>query len=113
MTAGNIQFIRMRNLDLHYVIRFNFLVKVYVLSSLEQKKGGKILYDPGWEVVLEAVFKQGWAAAFFLNPPEFEHMKEISQAGLKMPQKSTYFYPKVLTGLVFNKIDPNEIIQIP
>ena len=40
MTESNIQFIRMRNLELHYVIRFNFLVKVYVLSSLEQKKGG-------------------------------------------------------------------------
>ncbi|MBW2126869.1 MAG: hypothetical protein JRH08_14600 [Deltaproteobacteria bacterium] len=28
-----------------------------------------------------------------------------------MPRKSTYFYPKVITGLVFNKIDPYETID--
>jgi uncharacterized protein (DUF1015 family) len=30
-----------------------------------------------------------------------------------MPRKSTYFFPKVISGLVFNKIDPHEIVQVP
>ena len=32
------------------------------------------------------------------------------QTGEKMPQKATYFYPKLITGLVINKIDPEEEI---
>lgn len=41
--------------------------------------------------------------AFFVNPTSVKQVKEVSLAGEKMPQKSTYFYPKLLTGLVINK----------
>jgi len=41
--------------------------------------------------------------AFFVNAPSVKQVKEVSLAGEKMPQKSTYFYPKLLTGLVINK----------
>lgn len=51
--------------------------------------------------------------AFLLNPTKIEHVKEIASNSLVMPRKSTYFYPKVVTGLVFNKIDHHEIIQTP
>jgi uncharacterized protein (DUF1015 family) len=37
----------------------------------------------------------------------------VAGSGLIMPRKSTYFYPKILTGLVFNKIVPNETIEFP
>ena len=40
--------------------------------------------------------------AVFLRPTSLEEMLSISKKGLKMPQKSTYFYPKLLTGLVFH-----------
>jgi uncharacterized protein (DUF1015 family) len=50
---------------------------------------------------------------FFLNPTRMAHVTEVAGNGLVMPRKSTYFYPKVLTGLVFNRIDPHEIIQVP
>jgi len=50
---------------------------------------------------------------FVLNPTKIEQVKEVAGSRLIMPRKSTYFYPKVITGLVFNKIDPYEIIQIP
>jgi uncharacterized protein (DUF1015 family) len=51
--------------------------------------------------------------AFLLNPTRMDHVKEVATNGLIMPRKSTFFYPKVLTGLVFNKIDPYEIVQVP
>jgi uncharacterized protein (DUF1015 family) len=51
--------------------------------------------------------------AFFLNPTRIEQVKEVAGSRLIMPRKSTYFYPKAITGLVFNKIDPYEIIQVP
>jgi uncharacterized protein (DUF1015 family) len=51
--------------------------------------------------------------AFLLNPTRIGQVKEVAGNRLIMPRKSTYFYPKAITGLVFNKIDPYEIIQVP
>jgi uncharacterized protein (DUF1015 family) len=51
--------------------------------------------------------------AFLLNPTKMEQVNKVTSNSLVMPRKSTYFYPKVVTGLVFNKIIPNEIIQAP
>ncbi len=42
--------------------------------------------------------------AFVLNPTRVEEIAAVSAAGEKMPQKSTYFYPKLITGLVMNKM---------
>jgi uncharacterized protein (DUF1015 family) len=50
--------------------------------------------------------------SFILNPTKIDHVQEIASHSLVMPRKSTYFYPKVLTGLVFNKIDPHELIKV-
>lgn len=44
-------------------------------------------------------------AAFFLPPTTVEEVKEIADNGLYMPPKSTFFYPKILTGLVFYQYD--------
>lgn len=45
------------------------------------------------------------ALAMFLNPPRVEDVRTIASAGGRMPQKSTYFYPKVPSGLVFNPLE--------
>lgn len=39
--------------------------------------------------------------AIITNPPSVEDMRLIAEGGEKMPQKSTYYYPKLLSGLVF------------
>ncbi|MFH1719190.1 MAG: DUF1015 domain-containing protein [Planctomycetota bacterium] len=41
--------------------------------------------------------------AFFMNPVTISQMQMVTDAGERMPQKSTYFYPKVYTGLTINK----------
>ena len=43
--------------------------------------------------------------ALFLRPTSLDEMVEASLKGLKMPQKSTYFYPKIISGLVFHKFE--------
>lgn len=48
--------------------------------------------------------QNGANCAFFLNPTRVSQIAEVGNAGQKMPQKSTYFYPKLITGLVMNKI---------
>lgn len=40
---------------------------------------------------------------FFLNPTKIEEVRQVAQAGEKMPQKSTDFYPKLSSGLVMYK----------
>ncbi len=42
--------------------------------------------------------------AFILNPTKIEQVRRVSERGLIMPRKSTYFYPKVISGLVFNRL---------
>ena len=43
-------------------------------------------------------------AAFFMAPTPIEQVREVAAAGESMPPKSTYFFPKVPTGLVFNPL---------
>jgi Uncharacterized conserved protein len=40
-----------------------------------------------------------------LKPVPVERVLELADAGERMPQKSTFFYPKVPTGLVFNLLE--------
>jgi len=50
--------------------------------------------------------KEGkYQLAFLLNPPRPEIIKAVVEAGDRLPPKSTYFYPKVPAGLVFNSLD--------
>ena len=43
-------------------------------------------------------------AAFFMNPVKMQQLIMVTDAGERMPQKSTYFYPKVYTGLTIQKL---------
>ncbi|MHC4537934.1 MAG: DUF1015 domain-containing protein [Planctomycetota bacterium] len=43
-------------------------------------------------------------AAFFMNPVKMQQLKLVTEAGERMPQKSTYFYPKIFTGLAIQKL---------
>jgi uncharacterized protein (DUF1015 family) len=52
-------------------------------------------------VQVDAGLKQ---AAFFMNPIKMQQLIEVTDAGERMPQKSTYFYPKMFTGVTINKL---------
>ena len=50
--------------------------------------------------------KEGkYQLAFLLSPPQLEIIKAIADAKDRMPRKSTYFYPKLPTGLIINPLD--------
>jgi hypothetical protein len=61
--------------------------------------------DP--EEAIRAV-REGADAAFLMNPPTVDDMRVIALGGEKMPQKSTYYYPKLLSGLVLWSLDSFE-----
>jgi uncharacterized protein (DUF1015 family) len=59
---------------------------------------------------LDAVKSYRFDAGFFVNHTRIEQVREVASAGLIMPHKSTYFYPKVISGLVINPLSPDEEI---
>jgi uncharacterized protein (DUF1015 family) len=53
---------------------------------------------------VEALDGDRYGAAFLLRPTPIEQVRAVATAGETMPPKSTYFFPKLLTGLVFNPL---------
>ncbi len=53
---------------------------------------------------IELVQAGEFDAAFLMRPAPVAQIREVAAAGENMPPKSTYFFPKVLTGLVFNPL---------
>ncbi|MSQ14416.1 MAG: DUF1015 domain-containing protein [Dehalococcoidia bacterium] len=54
---------------------------------------------------VECVDSKKSQLAFLMSPTRVEQVLEVAQSGAKMPQKSTFFYPKLPTGLVINLLD--------
>jgi uncharacterized protein (DUF1015 family) len=62
---------------------------------------------------LAEVERGGVQAAFLMNATKVEQVLGACEAGFVLPQKSTYFQPKLATGLVMYRIDPDAEIAIP
>lgn len=73
----------------------------HVLGIRDDDENIEFLKDPAKAV--EAVDSGKFKAAFFLNPTKVSEVKKIAKLGERMPRKSTYFYPKQLSGLVIYK----------
>ena len=56
------------------------------------------------EVLDDLASDQGSDLAVLVPPASMEMVQQIAGGGEKMPPKSTYFYPKILSGLVFNPL---------
>ena len=62
-------------------------------------------YARDFDDALELVESGARDAAFFVAPTPIEEVRAVAAAGESMPPKSTYFFPKVPTGLLFNPLD--------
>jgi uncharacterized protein (DUF1015 family) len=67
-----------------------------------------IRYVREFDAALKAVVSGGAQIAFLLNPVRLDQMRDIVYEGNVMPQKSTDFYPKVLSGLVLYSLDDSQ-----
>lgn len=61
---------------------------------------------------IRLVQQGGSAAALLLNPTRIAEVQAVAEAGLRMPPKSTFFYPKLLTGLVIHPIRPDGMVEV-
>jgi uncharacterized protein (DUF1015 family) len=64
--------------------------------------GERITYTKSVAEALDWVDRSFADAAFLLEPTPVRSISAVAREGDVMPQKSTYFYPKALTGLVIN-----------
>jgi uncharacterized protein (DUF1015 family) len=62
-------------------------------------------YSKNFDDAFEAVDTGRADAGFFMRATPVEQVQEVAEAGESMPPKSTYFHPKVPTGLVFNLLE--------
>lgn len=65
-----------------------------------------IVYTPDRARALELASAGGGGCAFLLRPPRIEDVFERARRGEPMPQKATYFFPKLVSGLLFHPVDP-------
>jgi len=80
----------------------NYLVLHKILGfDLENKQG--ITFSPHAEELIREADRDNSLIAFFLNPVRVGDIMAVALKGEKMPPKSTYFYPKLASGLVINK----------
>lgn len=91
--------------DLDVVILQKLLLEAVLQIDQEQiTAGGKISYVKEAQDAIVEVDKREYAAAFLLNPTRIEQVTRVASMGKVMPQKSTFFYPKLITGLVINDL---------
>ncbi|MBF0514756.1 MAG: DUF1015 domain-containing protein [Desulfovibrionaceae bacterium] len=85
-----------------YVFDHLFCESVLGLTAADLAAGNHLKHTPFARQAAQAV-KSGQAqAAAILKPVHIDVLREVSHAGLTMPRKSTYFYPKLPTGLLLH-----------
>ncbi|MBL7151734.1 MAG: DUF1015 domain-containing protein [Candidatus Omnitrophica bacterium] len=90
-----------RSLDIS-ILNQIILKKVLGMDS-EGKEN--LEFNPSREELIEKADNDPSSIAFFLNPVKIQEIIAVSLAGERMPAKSTYFYPKALSGLLINKLE--------
>ena len=93
-----------RSLDVS-VLHSLILEKILGIDRANMAAQKNLVYTRSAEEAVASVRQGKSQCAFLLNPTRVDQIRDVAAAGEKMPQKSTYFYPKPLTGLVFHRLD--------
>jgi len=88
-----------RNLDVSIL---NHLIFTGALG-LDLQDNARFSFSPDVDELIRKADSEQASISFFLNPVRMQQIMALALKGNKMPPKSTYFYPKVLSGLVINR----------
>jgi uncharacterized protein (DUF1015 family) len=86
------------------VLQREVLSGILGISSADAERGA-VGFTPDAREAFRQVRQGEAAAAFLLNPLRIDAVIRAARSGLRLPQKSTYFFPKVFTGLVIRPFD--------
>jgi uncharacterized protein (DUF1015 family) len=92
-----------RSLD-YAVCDYAILRGILGLSDEQTKDQKAVWFTEDAAAALRQVREGKASYAIILNPVSVQRVLDLADAGERMPQKSTFFYPKVPTGLVFNPL---------
>ena len=93
----------LRPLDVSVLTRLVFM-KILGFDRQRLDDDRLIGYASTADQALQAIDTARFDVAFLLNPTRIEQVRQVAQKGLIMPRKSTYFYPKVKSGIVMNTL---------
>lgn len=92
----------LRGLDVS-ILHSLVLERIFGIDKANMANQLNLTYTRVAEEAIEAVDAGQANCCFLLNPTRVSEIRDVAAAGEKMPQKSTYFYPKLITGLVMNR----------
>jgi uncharacterized protein (DUF1015 family) len=75
------------------------------VELVDALKPGGVSYTASLDDAISAVDRGEAEGAVLVRPTRVEEVFERAQAGHVMPQKTTYFYPKLLSGLLFLSLE--------
>ncbi len=79
------------------------LERIFGIDKENMANQKNLSYTRSVDEAIAAVDEGRADCSFIVNPTKVTEIRDVALAGEKMPQKSTYFYPKLITGLVMNK----------
>lgn len=94
---------------LHYFI----IEKILGIAGKDQRGSDFITFDRSFSDCLTKVIKGEVQMAIITQEVSIEEVKKVCASGYTMPQKSTYFYPKVIGGYLFSSIKEDEFQAPP
>ncbi len=93
-----------RHLDVN-VLHTLVLERLLGIDKANMAQQINLTYTRSLTEALDGVRNGEYQATFILNPTRVSEIRDVAAAGEKMPQKSTYFYPKLITGLTMNRLN--------
>jgi hypothetical protein len=91
--------------ELYKRLDFSIVQHLVIDKLRDLDKSSSITYTPNIMQARQLVESGEYQMAFLLNPITVATIKAIADANDKMPGKSTFFYPKLPTGLVINRLE--------
>lgn len=91
------------NLDVS-VLQVMVMEKHLHIKAAHRAQESRLTYTRDEDQALESVDSGSHQLAFFMNPTRVEEVTQVAGGGERMPQKSTYFYPKLVSGLVISRL---------
>lgn len=98
---------KIKELDLT-VMHYFIIEKVLGIKGKNQRASTNLIFDRSFGDCLTKVVTGQVQMAIITNDISMSDVKEVCYSGYTMPQKSTYFYPKVICGYLFSSIQSNE-----
>jgi len=99
-----------KHLDLT-VMHYFVIEKALGIAGKDQRKSEHVQFDRSFSDCLQKVSKGEAQLAIITNEVSIEDVKKVCASGATMPQKSTYFYPKVICGFLFSSIKEEEFAE--